>query len=91
MITDINEFKEAYVKDAEESGYTREDVEEAFSLGFPFNVEWFKKGGKVSDRNYLLYECIYGMDKSAAIINLQILKEKGIPLEEYAKPIDTRY
>lgn len=91
MIIDIEEFKNEYKEEAKEKGYSEEDVEEAFSLGFPFNIEWFKKDGKISERNYFLYECIYGMNKEDAEMNLQLLKKAGIPLEQYAKPLDTRY
>ena len=91
MISNFDEFKNEYIKEAEIKGYERKDVEAAFSLGFPFNIEWYKKEGKVSDENYFLYECIYGLDKESAALNLRILKEKGIPLEEYAEPYDTIY
>lgn len=91
MIADLEEFKRGYIKEAESKGYERKDVETAFSLGFPFDNEWYKKEGKISDENYFLYECIYGLDKKSAAMNLRILKEKNIPLEEYAEPYDTIY
>ncbi len=90
IISDMDEFKAEQEKDFLRHGFSKADAAEVFERGYPFNIEWFKDEGMVTDRGFILYQAVYcGSSKKDAEFLLKTTKEAGQSLEKMTPVFNT--